>query len=393
MDFAKRVGDLQETIRQRRLAGAVLFYSRDVYYYTGTAQPSYLVVRPDDYVLFVLRGHDFARRESGLAAERIVAEGNLKTIGARMFPGRGAGEKVGTELDMLAVTQSRALGRALGDRELVDISPDVLARRSIKCAEEIGRIRKACDAVHAGHLALVSCLRPGMSELELAARVENAHRLAGHDGMFFMRMPDFVMGRGPLASGPNLRRTSGAVYTITGTGLSAAVPAGASRRIMAAGDLVVVDIPTCVEGYHADQSRTYAISRASPRDLELFGRLREVSDHVLDHLTPGLPAGDVYSRALGRATALGLEASFLAFESQPAARFVGHGVGLELNEPPFLVRDGTETLQAGMVVTLELHVMEPDRLPLKLEDTVHLTPAGVEILTRSPRELTVVTPG
>ncbi|MBI2525369.1 MAG: aminopeptidase P family protein, partial [Candidatus Rokubacteria bacterium] len=246
MDFAKRIGDLQETIRQRRLAGAVLFYSRDVYYYTGTAQPSYLVVRPDDYVLFVLRGHDFARRESGLAAERIVAEGNLKTIGARMFLGRGAGEKVGTELDMLTVTQSRALARALGDRELVDISPDVLARRSIKCAEEIDRIRKACDAVHAGHLALVSYLRPGMSELELAARVENAHRLAGHDGMFFMRMPDFVMGREPLASGPNLRRTSGAVYTITGTGLSAAVPAGASRRIMAAGDLVVVDIPTCV---------------------------------------------------------------------------------------------------------------------------------------------------
>jgi Xaa-Pro aminopeptidase len=71
-----------------------------------------------------------------------------------------------------------------------------------------------------------------MTELELAAAVENAHRLAGHEGIFFIRQPDFFMSRGPITSGPNLFKISGVVYTITGVGLSSSVPAGPSQRKM-----------------------------------------------------------------------------------------------------------------------------------------------------------------
>ena len=387
-----RVDHLQEAIRDRGLAGAILFYSRDILYYTGTAQPAYFVVLPDDYMLFVRRGYEFARHESGLEAERIVAEASFKAICQRMFPGPGTGEKIGTELDVLTVAQSQGMSRVLGERKLVDISSEVLNQRMIKDAAEIESVKKACSAVHAGHLAAVSGLRPGMSELELAASVENAHRLAGHEGMFFMRLPDFVMSRGPLASGPNLRQTSGTVYTITGTGLSSAVPAGPSRRIMERGDLVVVDIPACVEGYHADQSRTYAVSQAPDRALDLFHRLREVSDHLIKNVVPGMTTGEVFSLAQDRATELGLEQSFMGFESQAKAHFVGHGIGLELNEPPLLIRNGEVVLKAGMVLAVEMHVMEPGGLTVKLEDTVHVTPEGVRVLTLSPRDLTTVKP-
>jgi len=385
-----RVEHLQEAIRDRGLAGAILFYSRDILYYTGTAQPAYFVVLPDDYMLFVRRGYEFARQESGLGAERLVAEGSFKAICQRMFPGLGTGEKIGTELDVLTVAQSQSVSRVLGERNLVDISPEVLNQRVIKDPAEIESVKKACSAVHAGHLAAVSGLRPGMSELELAASVENAHRLAGHEGMFFMRLPDFVMSRGPLASGPNLRQTSGTVYTITGTGLSSAVPAGPSRRIVEQGDLVVVDIPACVEGYHADQSRTYAAGQAADRALDLFHRLREVSDHLIKNMLPGMTTGEAFSLAQDRATELGIEEAFMSFESQAKAHFVGHGIGLELNEPPLLIRDGQVVLKAGMVLAVEMHVMERGGFTVKLEDTVHLTPEGVRVLTQSPRDLTIV---
>ena len=74
MKFERRINRLQEAIRDRDLAGAILFYSRDIYYYTGTSQPAYLVVLPDDYRLLIRRGYDIARRESGLAADRIQDE-------------------------------------------------------------------------------------------------------------------------------------------------------------------------------------------------------------------------------------------------------------------------------------------------------------------------------
>ncbi|RJP52910.1 MAG: aminopeptidase P family protein [Anaerolineaceae bacterium] len=392
LKHSARIGQLQQVLQYRGLAGAILFYSRDIFYYTGTAQPAYLVVLPHEHRLFVRRGFEFARRECGLEAERMEAESSIHRICQEMFPGPGAGEKVGTELDLFPVAQSRILSSALGERELVDVSSDILEQRMIKDPEEIESIRKACAVVHAGHLAAVACLKAGMSELELAAHVENAQRLAGHEGIFFMRQPDFVMSRGPVASGPNLRRTSGTIYTITGVGLGSAVPAGPSQRRMEQGDLVMVDIPACVDGYHADQSRMYAVGRIAQEALDLFHRLREVSDFLIEAISPGMTTGEAFALTEARASELGLGQAFMGFESQANAHFVGHGIGLEVNEPPLISRDGDVRLRPGMVLAVEMHVMVPGGLTVKLEDTVHLTHEGVQILTLSPRELISVRP-
>lgn len=387
--FQERIERLQDIIRRQGLHATVLFYSRDVLYYTGTAQPAFLVVLPDDYRLFVRRGVEFALRECGLDAERIVAEARFDEIARRMGLSAARGP-IGTELDFLPVNQWREWAHALNERKLVDISPAVLAQRSIKQPTEIAAIRRACAVIHHGHEAVLSCLKPGMTELELAARVENAHRLAGHDGIFFLRVPDFFMSRGPLASGSNLQQTSGVIYAITGRGLSAAVPAGPSRKVIEEGELVIVDIPVCVDGYHADQARTYAVGRVPERAFEIHNALRTIADHIIAVLRPGTSTGDVFDSALRKAAQLDLSEAFLAFRSQPSAHFVGHGIGLEINEPPILRKNGKDVLQPGMVVTIELHAMTQDGLTLKLEDLVHVTPAENEILTVSPRELTVV---
>ncbi len=392
MKFELRIGHLQQAIRERRLTGAILFYSRDIYYYTGTSQPAYLVVMPDDYRLFVRRGYEIVLGESGLEPERIQEERNPRAVMTRMFPGPGTGEKVGTELDMLTVPHAKSLSQGLGARELVNISPEVLQQRMVKDAGEIASISKSCAAIHTGHLATVSCLRAGLRELELAAIVENAHRLAGHEGYFFMRATDFVMSRGPLASGPNLRQTSGTLFTLSGAGLSAAVSTGPSRRRIEPEDLVLVDIPTCVEGYHADQSRMYAVGRVPEGAADLFWSLKEVSDHLITNLHPGLTTGEAFALTQARAVELGLEDSFMAFASGAKAHFVGHGLGLELNEPPLLTRHGDTILKEGMVLAIEMHLMEPDGLALKLEDVVHLTAQGAQVLTLSPRELVLVDP-
>lgn len=389
MPYSSRIRSLQEKIGLRGLEGALLFYSRDIYYYSGTAQPAWLVVLPDDYRLFVRRGYETALTESGLERERIVKGASLDAIARQMFPGKGQGAKVGTEMDVLTVFQARGMNEALGMRELVDISGEILDQRSVKDAKEIESIKKACSAVHASHIAAMSALRSGMSELELAAAVENAQRLAGHEGCFFMRVPDFVMSRGPLASGPNLRQTSGTLFTLSGAGLSPAVPTSASRRIIEDGELVLVDIPSCIEGYHADQSRTYAVSHASQKALDLFQSLRRVADCLIENLRPGMSGKEVFSMAAAKAEEIGIGDSFMNFDSGAKGHFVGHGIGLELNEPPLLARKSEAVLKAGMVLALELHLMEPKGLSLKLEDTVLLTPGGVQLLTLSPRELLV----
>ena len=392
--FRKRIAGLQERLKARGLSGAFLFYSRDIYYYTGTAQPSYLAVRPDEARLFVRRGWEFASRETNLPEGCMVREGSLERICREMFPGGGGGERIGTELDLLPVLQARGLAEALNGRDLADVSPAVLEQRAIKDPAEIKAIRRACDVVHAGHLALVRDMRAGMSELEVSAIVEDAQRRAGHDGATFQRMVDIAVGRGAVASGPNLTRTSGVVYTITGVGMGSATPLGASRRAIGEGDLVVVDIPACVDGYHADQSRTYAVGRFPARAVDLFGRLRDVADHLVDNLVPGITAGEAYALAHDQAARLGLAESFLAFASQPQAHFIGHGVGLEINEPPVLARGRDAVLAPGMVLAVEMHAMEANGPTVKLEDMVLVGPeGGAEMLSQSPRELTLLASG
>ncbi len=387
-----RIAQAQDRLQADDIAGCILFYSRDILYYTGTAQPAWLVLSQDDYHLFVRSGIDFALRESWLPPDRITPERSLSAAVRNMFSGDGGGQRVGTELDLLSVLQAEGFQKALGQRGMVDFTPAVLEQRMIKSEKEVELILKACTAARAGHEAAVKFLSSDgeKTELALSAAVENAQRLAGHEGLFFMRQPDFVMGRGPLASGLNLQEISGVVFTITGRGLSPAVAAGASRRSLKNGDLILIDIPPCVQGYHADQTRMYCLGSPPGAAQDLHSRLLELADGLLESIRPGLTCDDVYRLTRDKAKKLGLEDSLLLFPSGIQAHFVGHGLGLELNEPPLMAGGRSDEIRDGMVLALELHVMDGDGITLKLEDTFLVSGTGCRLLTSSPRELTVV---
>jgi Xaa-Pro dipeptidase len=267
MNSHDRISHVQKNLVEQDLSGALIFYSRDVFYYTGTAQPSYLVILPDDYRLFVWSGYNFALHDVFIDKEKVEEERRLETIFKKMFHGT---RRIGTELDVLTIEQFKTFKKTFLHYEFINITPIVLEQRKTKAPSEIEKIRKACEAIHQGHETVLSVLTEGLTELELAASVENAHRLAGHEGIFFIRQPDFFMSRGPLSSGENLFKISGVVYTITGVGLSPSVPAGPSRRRIARGDLVMVDIPVMVDGHHADQTRTYCLGKASERVMSMY---------------------------------------------------------------------------------------------------------------------------
>ena len=382
-----RLKTLQDTIQERELSAALIFYSRDVLYYTGTAQPSYLVVRPQEYFLFVRSGLEFALNEAFIPTDRIIEERRLETVYEKVFSGVEARKKIGTELDILPATQFQEFKNVLSGYEFVNISPVVLEQRKRKDTSEIHKIRKACEAIDMGHNAVLSTLREGVTELELAAAVENAHRMAGHEGIFFIRQPDFFMGRGPISSGPNLFKISGVVYSITGVGLSPSVPAGPSRRSISKGDPVIVDIPTLVNGYHADQTRSYVLGRANEKIESMYYRLKEIADSLIENIKPGIKCSEIYQMAMEKSKELRVTDAFLNFGKGKKSQIIGHGVGLELNEPPVLSNYDDSEVSDGYVVALDMHMMDENIGVVKLEDMILIRNNGNEILTRSPRQL------
>lgn len=373
-------------IKSNDLSGVLLFYSRDVFYYTGTSQPSYFFVSPQHYCLFVRAGSDFALREAQIGKENIKEERHLENIFKEILPMIGRGRKIGTELDVLPVNRFLELRKIFKGFKIVDISPLILNQRKKKDAFEIKAIKKACTTIHKGHERVLSVLKEGMTELELAAAVEDAHRLAGHEGIFFIRQPDFFMGRGPLASGPNLYQTSGMVYSITGIGLSASVPLGPSRRKIRRGDLIVVDIPVLVEGYHADETRTYVLGEAKDGSKKLFQSLKEIANYLINHITPGMKCSEIYKMAVKKAEELHVDKPFLNFGNGRKSKIIGHGVGLEINEPPILSDYDHSIISDGFVLALDMHMMDEKLGVVKLEDMILIGEKN-KLLTKTPREL------
>ena len=388
MDRKKRIHTLQDKITGQGLCGALLFYSRDIFYYTGTAQPSYLVVLPDDFLLFVRSGFDLALQEVFIDTMKVKEERRLSNIFKNVFSGlKGNQRKIATELDVLTAEQFKEFKEVFSGFDFINGSPFILEQRKRKDPFEIEEIEAACDAIHKGHEAAVSIIREGITELELAAAVENAHRLSGHEGAFFIRQPDFFMSRGPVASGANLFKNSGVVYTITGTGLSPAVPAGPSQKKLAIGDLIVVDIPTLVRGYHADQTRTYYLGNAGREVRSLYADLKTIADHLIGNIRVGMRCSDIYGMALKKAGELQRESHFLNFGKGKRSRMIGHGIGLELNEPPILSEYDHSEIGESCVIALDMHMMDEGQGVVKLEDMVLIKEGGNELLTKSPRDL------
>jgi len=383
-----RIRALQQRLSADGIDAALLVYSRDVLYYTGTAQPSCLLVTSDDYTLYVRSGIEFAAQDVFIGREKLLEERRLeKILAGALSRLSGKPGKIGLELDILTAEQFEVLRKAGPGVEFVNVSSVTLEQRKVKEPGEIEKLRLACDAVHAGHEAVMATLREGVTELELAAAVENAHRLAGHEGIFFIRLPDFFMSRGPIGAGPNLARVSGVVYTITGVGMSPAVPAGPSRRAIGRGETVVVDIPTLVDGYHADQTRTYCIGKAGKAIQALYDDLQSVADHLVGAIRPGMWGCDVWKLAQRKADGLGRSSEFMSFGKGKSSRIIGHGIGLELNEPPILSGFDSSVIPEGCVVALDMHMMTGEGGVVKIEDMILIGSTGNEILTKTPRRL------
>jgi Xaa-Pro aminopeptidase len=388
----RRLAGLRERLQTVGVDAALLLHARDVFYYAGTMRPAALLVTRHDAVLLVRRGLESARREAAIG--RVEPMRGLASVADACTELGLVGGVLGTELDVIAAHVYRRLvevfdsDRSAADAlwSVADISALVLDQRAVKDAEEIATTRRAAAVADAGHSVVRRLTAPGVTELELAAEVERAMRRAGHEGFLPQRIPGTWGAEVLLMSGENLALRGGYGLVVTGAGLGPAMPYGPSHRRVRQGDLVVVDTGSTHAGYTADESRTYAVGPATASQRAVFEVARAAHDAVLEVLRPGATGGDLYAVA-ENVVARGAP-PLISPGSLVLPGFVGHGVGLEADEPPVLWPRDEVRIRAGMVLAIEIEVSLPDDgLMAKLEDTVVVCASGCEMLTGAPQEL------
>jgi Xaa-Pro dipeptidase len=262
-----------------------------------------------------------------------------------------AGLRVGIEKAHLTVQHFEHVSSQPGIR--LDGCDALITRlRMTKDADELELHRRAAAVVDRALARLASEIEPGRTEADLASALAQILRAEGADDVGFA--PAVLAGE------------------------NSALPHGSpGRRELASGDLLIVDIGAAVGGYHADITRTYVVgTEPNARQRDLFELVREAQQAGIAAAKPGTPCCEVDRAARSVIEAAGLGAHFV--------HRTGHGLGLEVHEPPSLHARNTEQLPEGAVITVEPGVYLPGYGGVRIEDDVAVTASGPDVLTRAP---------
>ncbi len=385
-ELLRRTAALQRHLAAHDLDAALITQNVDLLYFAGSMQSGVLVVPAGGRPVYgVRRVLERARRESTL--EQIASLESLRDLPALIRDAAGgAVRRVGMELDVLPVLVRDRFAAALTGVEIADVSASIRLVRSVKSEYEIGKMREAARLGETMLRTGVEQLREGITELELAGRVEAAARRDGHQGSIRVRGWNQEVYWGALLSGEAAAVASFPDLPLTGEGLGAAMPYGSGRRRIVAGEPVIFDYTACLDGYICDQTRTLVIGVLPEKLRRAHDAAIEILNAVEEAIKPGVTPQALYRLALDRASAGGYAEWFMG-HGPLRARYVGHGVGLELDEWPVLADGFTDPLEPSQVFCVEPKMVFPGEGAVGIEDEFVVTSGGAERLTRPEQRL------
>lgn len=381
MESEQRITRLQQELRSKGIDGALIIFPIDVYYFTGTRQNSTLWIPAEgNPVLLVRKSYSRALQES-------LVEDTRPFPSSKEFPtlfGEGI-RTVGMTFDIVPVQQYNYYAKMLQGREIVDISAINREIRSVKSTWELEQLRKGGSLLCGVFRQVPEFLRPGMRELDLAAEFEGRLRRAGNEGYIRMRAfnQELFMGLAVSSSASQPGFFDGAV---TGRGLSNASPQGASIDQIEPNMPVFLDYTGVFNGYITDMTRIFVIGSLDPELQRAFATSLAIQNALVAELKPGVICEDLFLKSLAMAEDAGLATHYMGAPGENA-RFVGHGVGLELDELPVLAQGFKVPLVAGQTIAIEPKFVFPGKGVIGIENTFAVTAGGGVKLTDMPDDI------
>jgi len=351
-----RLRKLQDCLATEGHRCLLVSHLPNIRYLSGfTGSSALLLVRPDDALLVTdFRYEEQAAAEVGAMVEVSIARHGLLGRLVERLLDRPVEAVVAFECDRLTVRDRRELGERCAQVEWKPTAGIVERLRECKDAGELALIRRAARIADEALEQVLSVVREGAEERELAAELEYRLRRGGSDAVPF----ESIVAAGPRSALPH---------------------AHPSSRKICEGDLLLFDFGARVDGYCSDMTRTVCLGPAAPWQREIH----EAVAAALEAGTRAVRAG-VTAREVDAAARSCLEQSGWA---QWFGHGTGHGIGLEVHESPRLFSRSDDLLAAGQVVTIEPGVYLPDRGGVRIEDDVLVNADGREVLTGFRRSL------
>lgn len=349
---------------QHQLDALLVAFSPNLRYLTGfTGSNASLLVSEERCVLFTDPRYTIqARQECGDGRGRAACQ--VRVVKGPLVPavaaaiGRYRWKHVGYEPARMTCDQLEALKNKLPMRAtLTGVNGFVESLRAIKSPAEIALIRRSVETNSRAFEEAAAQVRPGMTESDLAAEIEYRMRRLGAEKPSF----ETIVAAGKRSALPHAQPTAAPIV---------------------AGSLVLVDMGAQQEGYCSDMTRMLYLGKPAARVKRAYRAVLEAQLAAIAEVRPGAATAKVDRAARRVLEGYGLERAFV--------HSTGHGLGLEIHEPPRIGRRDKSRLAEGMAVTIEPGVYLEDFGGIRIEDTVVVTAEGCEILTPTPKELRLV---
>lgn len=350
----------------------------NIYYLTGRVFAG--------YVYLPLRGMPlmFVRRPVGLEGDGVVyvrkPEQIVETLGLNMPA------SIGLELDVTSYSDIERLKHVFDGARVVNASPMMEAARAVKTQREIELISDSGVKQERVYRRVPHLYQEGMTDLELQVEIERVSRLEGCLGQFRISGNSMELFMANILVGENADTPTPYDFAMGGEGLDPSLPVGVNGSIIKSSDSVMVDANGNYTGYMTDMTRTFAVEKLAPLALKAHKCSMDICHAIAEAGRPGVEARTLYELAVNMARDARLHEYFMGHRQK--AGFVGHGIGIEINERPVVAPRSHDILAEGNVVAIEPKFVIPGTGAVGIENTYVVESDGMRCLTNAPEEIT-----
>lgn len=373
-DLKIRKEKLLQKINELGADACLLTTNVNLFYITGCIYTGYYYLSKDGDEF------NFVKRSSDVVLENTIVIRKPEQITEELQKrGQQLPQKVMLETDAIPYNECKRIIASLDVKEVVDASGIIRNIRSVKTDYELAYVRECAKQHEAVYKLIPSLFKRGMTDVELQVEIEKQMRLHGSLGIFRSYGENMDIHMGSLLVGENAEIPSPFDYALGGKGTSPALPLGASGIKIEEGQTIMVDMAGNYRPWMTDMTRVFSVGKTSDLAYKAHQVSIDIHEAVVDVAKAGVSCASLYEISLELAKKYNMEEYFMGTKQQ--AKFVGHGVGLEINEPPVLTPRSKELLVPNVVFALEPKFVIPQVGAVGIENTYLVHENGIENLT------------
>lgn len=375
-----RIDRLHKAMAGAGIDGLLVADNADIFYLTGRVYAGFAYIPAGMAPLW------FVRRPVELEGDGVVYIRKPEDMASHIVAaGLAMPRRLGLELDILSFNQAERLRSVFPGAECVDATPMMRSMRAVKTDFEVEQMRLSGLKHEQVYRKIPKLYRVGMTDVELQVEIERISRLEGCLGVFRISGQSMEIYMGNVLAGRNADVPAPYDFAMGGRGLDPSIPGGAAGEEIKEHNAVMVDLNGNFTGYMTDMTRVFAVGSLPQEAVDAHQCSIDICRAFEREARPGVEARTLYEMCADMARERGLERYFMGHRQH--AGFVGHGVGIEVNEWPVIAPRSRQILERNNAIALEPKFVIPEVGAVGIENTYVIEDTGARSLTNAPEEI------